>query len=323
MSMIPRISGLVASTVLAIGVATSAKAEEFKIGLLTGGSATESGWNKVAYDALMRTRDELGAEVSFVELDHNPASYEKAFLDFSDQDYDIVIGHGFEFQDAAMGVAPDYPDTTFLVTSSYEFQDNMVGVTLTPFQPFYLMGVLAAHRGDKAGYIGGMKIPPIENALKGFTAGAKSVNPDFEVLSVFIGNFSDSAAAKEAAISLIASGATMIVPNADSAALGAFQAVNEADTNVLAFGAFGDFTKSAPDQILGNYTPDFGQGLVEIAQQIREGSFDPGDNIVFGLESDSVLKISFNENASQPVTSEERAAIDKAKAGLISGEIPQ
>ncbi|MCB2129532.1 MAG: BMP family protein [Rhodobacteraceae bacterium] len=321
--MLPKISSLVASTVLAIGVATSAQAEEFKVGLLTGGSATESGWNKIAYDALMRTRDELGAEVSFVELDHNPASYEKAFLDFADQDYDIVIGHGFEFQDAAMSVAPDYPDTTFLITSSFEYNDNMVGITLTPFQPFYLMGVLAAHRGNKAGYIGGMKIPPIEFALKGFTAGAKSVNPDFEVLSVFIGNFSDSAAVKEAAITMIANGATMIVPNADSAALGAFQAVSEAKTDVVAFGAFADFTESAPKQILGNYVPDFGQGIVEVAQQIRDGDFNPGHNIVFGLESDTVLKITFNENASQPVTSEERAALDKAKAGLISGEIPQ
>ena len=75
--------------------------EPFKMGLLVPGSANDEGWNQIAYDALLKIEDELDAEISYVELEQNPASFEKAFRDYASQGYDMVLGHGFEFQDAA------------------------------------------------------------------------------------------------------------------------------------------------------------------------------------------------------------------------------
>ncbi|MCP4165394.1 MAG: BMP family ABC transporter substrate-binding protein, partial [Chloroflexi bacterium] len=48
--------------------------DTFKVGLLSPGSVNEEGWNKIAYDALLRIEDELGAEISYVELEQNPAT---------------------------------------------------------------------------------------------------------------------------------------------------------------------------------------------------------------------------------------------------------
>ena len=116
------------------------------------------------------------------------------------------------------------------------------------------MGVMAAKMCKAAGFVGGMEIPPISEALTGFINGAKSVDPNFKVYSTYIGNFEDAAAAKEAALSMIAQGADCIVPDADAAGQGVYQAVVEKkDAGVKTFGVFMPATEAAPGQVLANY----------------------------------------------------------------------
>jgi len=91
---------------LAMGLAGFAvHAQQLKVGLLVPGSVSEEGWNRVGYDALKGVQAQLGAQISYVELEHNPAAFEKAFRDYASAGYHVVIGHGFQFQDAALETA--------------------------------------------------------------------------------------------------------------------------------------------------------------------------------------------------------------------------
>src|SRR5262249_12991125 len=114
-------------------------AQQFKMGLLVPGSVAEEGWNRIAYNALKTAEKKLGAKVSYVELRQNPASFEKAFRDYAAHGYNVVLGHGFEFQDAALTVAEDYPDTWFLISSSSIHKGKVIGLNMDSSQPFYLM----------------------------------------------------------------------------------------------------------------------------------------------------------------------------------------
>ncbi len=295
--------------------------DTFKMGLLVPGSANDQGWNQIAYDALLRIEKELGAEISYVELEQNPAAFEKAFRDYASQGYDMVLGHGFEFQDPALIVAKEYPETYFFISSSRIFEDNVIGLNTDSSQPFYLMGVIAAKMGQGAGVVGGMEIPPISEAITGFINGAKSVDPNFPVSSTYIGNFTDAAAAKEAALSMLAEGADVIVPDADVAGLGVYQAVAEAGPDVLTFGAFGDFTDKAPANVVGNYFANYGQGIVNIAKAVKEGTFEPTGNVEFGLANEDVMWIEYNDNAANPVPEDVRQAVAEAQQKIVNGEI--
>jgi simple sugar transport system substrate-binding protein len=312
---------IAAAGAVALACARPAFAENLKVGLLTQGSATESGWNLIAYRALQQVGKELGAEISNVEVDDNPASYEKAFRDYASRGFDVMIGHGFQFEDAARDVAPDFPDAHFIITSSNVFEDNLIGVRLNVHQPFFLIGALAALRSEKAGFIGGVEVPPIKEALVGFRNGAHYVKPDFEVMQVMTGSWSDLATAKEAALSMLASGATMIVPNANVAGLGVFQAVAEKGPDFASFGTFGNYTDKAPKNILGNFDPDFGLGLVKVVAKIKDGEFNPTGSIVFGVEEPQIQRMVYNPDAAHPVTDEEKAKLDAIIAKLVSGEI--
>lgn len=302
--------------------ATPAPAAKFKMGLLSPGSVNDQGWNTMAYNALKKVETDLGAEVAYVELKQDPASYEKAFRDFAAQGYKLILGHGNEFEDAAKAVAKDNPNVQFFISSSRLKETNVTGLNTNSDQPLYLMGVISAKMCKAAGFVGGMEIPPISEAMIGFVNGAKSVNPDFQVFTTFIGNFDDAAAAKEAALSMIAQGADCIVPDADAAGQGVFQAVVEKkDLGVKTFGVFMSASSAAPGQVLANYISDYGQGVVNLAKQVKEGTFKGGENHTFGLDMPDVIKFEYDETATTKVPDDVRAAVEEAKKAIVAGTV--
>ncbi len=311
----------IAALSIALSVPTFASAaEEFKMGLLVPGSVAEEGWNKIAYDALKQVEKELGARISYVELSDNPAAFEKAFRDYASHGYQVVLGHGFQFQDAALTTAQDFPDTVFLVSSSYIHEGNVIGLNTDASQPFYLMGVIAASLGKGAGLVGGMEIPPIAHAFDGFERGAKSVNPDFPVSKVFINSFTDASAAKEAAVSMIARGADFVVPNANAAGLGVIQAAQEAGEKASTFSVYSEYTDVAPRNILGTFLADYGRGIVRIVSDIKNGNV-PQSNVDFGLKDKDVIKFTFNDEAARPIPQDLRKHLEEVSAKIVSGEI--
>src|SRR6266481_9129668 len=85
-------------------------AHAFKVALLSPGPVSDAGWNALAYEGLLAIRDQLGAEVAQIQT-KTPAEFEEGFRDFASRGFQLVFGHGFEFQDAAAAVAPDFPHT--------------------------------------------------------------------------------------------------------------------------------------------------------------------------------------------------------------------
>ncbi|MDB4892715.1 MAG: putative lipoprotein, partial [Gemmatimonadetes bacterium] len=86
---------------------TASTAKPFRVALLTPGPISDQSWNGGAYQGLMRIKDSLGATVSHIQT-KTPAEFEEQFRQYGSQGYDLVFGHGFEFQDAAKRVGPDF-----------------------------------------------------------------------------------------------------------------------------------------------------------------------------------------------------------------------
>src|SRR3954469_23417853 len=79
----------------------SAKSQNssFKVALLTPGPISDQSWNGGAYQGLLRIRDSLGAQVSNIQT-KTPAEFDENFRQYGAQGFSLVIGHGFEYQDA-------------------------------------------------------------------------------------------------------------------------------------------------------------------------------------------------------------------------------
>jgi basic membrane protein A and related proteins len=246
----------------------------FKAALLTPGPISDQSWNSGAYAGLLRIRDSIGAQVSHIHT-KTPAEFEESFRAYGAQGYNIVFGHGFEFQDAARRVGPEYPNTIYIVSSSDVAQDpNVAGVRFEFANASYLSGILAASLSTTGvlGVIGGTELPPVRESFQAFEAGARSVNPAIQVLTAYIGNWDDASAGKEQALAQIARRADIIFQNADAAGLGVFQAARETG-RALVFGTNANQNDIAPEVTIGSVVIDIPHAFLSVAREVAEGRF--------------------------------------------------
>lgn len=253
----------------------AAAGKPFRVALLTPGSISDQSWNGGAYAGLERIRDSLGAQISHIQT-KTPAEFEENFRQYGAQGYDLVIGHGFEFQDAAVRVAPDYPKTLYVTTSGNQVRDNVAGITFTFEEASYLAGMVAGSmtRSGVIGAIGGTELPPVRASFEAFERGAQAVNPEVQVLTSYIGNWDDVTAGKEQALAQIGRGADVLFQNADAAGLGIFQAARE-HGKVYVIGSNANQNGIAPEVTLGSVVIDLPHAFILLAREVKSGTFKP------------------------------------------------
>ncbi len=296
---------------------STALGAEMKVALLTPGSIDDHSWNGGAYDGLMRIRDSLGAKVSHIQT-KTPAEFDENFRQYGAQGYAVVFGHGFEFQDAAKRVAPLYPKTIFVISSSDVSQSpNVAGMRFAFSEASYLAGVVAGSltRSGVLGAIGGTELPPVRDSFRAFTAGAQSVNPKVRVLTAYIGNWDDVGAGKEQALAQMQRGADIIFQNADAAGLGVFQAARETH-RALVIGSNANQNALAPDVTLGSVVIDLPHAFLTVARSVKNGSFTAAP-IELGTESRVVMLVlnATNERLPAPL----RQRVDSLQAEILAG----
>lgn len=291
---------------------TTPSAKTMKVGLLTPGSINDGGWNAIAYEGLQQIKKDFRAEVAHQET-KTPAEFEEGFRSFGERGFDLAFGHGFEFQDAALAAGKLYPKTVFITTSGTSVAANVSPMVFELEKATYLAGIVAARESKtgKAGVIGGIRLPSIESTFLAFKAGARSVDPKFEVKEVFTGNFDDVGAAKLATLSLVNAGADFIFHQANEAGRGVFQACQE--RKIRCFGSNKNQSDLAPDVIVASATLDVPRAFVHMATLVRDGTFEP--KVQYLGMTEGIVALEWNDRLKgtlQPDTVAEVARVEKA-----------
>ncbi|MGA8032431.1 MAG: BMP family protein, partial [Casimicrobiaceae bacterium] len=289
----------------------------FKVALLTPGPVSDQSWNAGAYEGLLRIRDSLGATISNIET-KTPADFEESFRQYGAQHFSLVIGHGFEFQDAARQVAPDYPNTVFMTTSGNTEGPNLAGIQFDFANPSYLAGMLAGAvtHSNIIGVIGGTELPPVRESFAAFARGAASVNAHAKLVSSYIGNWDDVSAGREQALAQIARGVDVIFQNADAAGLGVIQAVKQS-TGVWVFGSNSNQNAVAPTVMLGSVVIDLPHAFLTVAREVKAGHFR-GRVISLGMKN-AVVKLVINPTALRRIPAAALAQVDSVRALMEDG----
>ena len=289
----------------------------FQVALLTPGPISDKSWNGGAYAGLLAIRDSLGAQISHIQT-KTPAEFDENFRQYGAKGYDLVFGHGFEFQDAALRVAPDFPKTVYITTSGTSVAKNVGGAEFAFEEASYLAGMVAGRltKSNVLGMIGGTELPPVKRSFEAFEQGAKSVNPKIRVLVSYIGNWDDASAGKEQAIAQISRGVDIIFQNADAAGLGIFQAVKEAK-GVRVIGSNANQNDIAPDHTLGSVVIDLPHAFLLISRAVKAGNFT-GKVFALGLH-DNVVTFVPNPRLASSLPADIIAAVDSTRAQMIAG----
>jgi basic membrane protein A len=264
---------------------STAPATDFKVALLTPSPVSDAGWGAMAYDGLQQIKTQMGATVNYQQAEGT--QIKDAMRSFAQKGYNLVIGHGYEYNDPEIQVAKDFPKTVFVSSSGGETAPNAGAFRFYLEQSFYHAGEMAGKmtKTNKVAMIGGDKVPSIESTFKAFEAGAKIANPKVTVITVFTGNGNDVAAAKNATLSAIGQGADFVIHQADAAAQGVFDACKE--KGVYAFGSNLDQNDNASGIVIASATIVAGPAFVDLAKQVKDGTYK-GSVLLMGMDNGAI-----------------------------------
>jgi len=300
--------------------ASLAEAAEGKVAGVFSGSITDKGFTQSSYEALKDEAEKLGFEFAFT--DSVPASaIVETLRGYARSGSNLIVSVGEEFTQPALEVGEEYPDVQFAIVNSNKSNGkNVASVIIDQWPLGYLAGVVAAHQSETGtlGIINGMEFASTQRIAAGFVAGAKSVKPDMNVLSVFTGDFSDPAKARAAATAMTSGGADVIVSALDLGAQGIVAAAKQAG-NVHMIGFFVDQASALkePELFYTSAIANWPEAVREIVRLKKAGNLK-GQSYVFSVQDPKFAYLApYGPGASQ----ETKDAVETALAGFRSGEL--
>jgi basic membrane protein A len=167
-----------------------ASADVLCVGLVTDvGEIDDKSFNQSAWEAVQKAGKDYGAIINYVET-KDSKDYGSNIALFADKKYDIIVTVGFAMGEATGIAALDYPDIHFIGVDQWfdGTVPNLTGLLFHEDQSGYLAGALAASltkTGTVAAVLGTDLVPPVVAFKEGYEAGARSVNPDINVISTY------------------------------------------------------------------------------------------------------------------------------------------
>lgn len=198
--------------------------------------------------------------------------YERVMREYSEAGHDLIIGEVFAVEDAARQVAADYPETAYLMGSSFLPKDDAPNFAV--FDNYiqdasYLSGIIAGAmtKSNNMGMVGGFPIPEVNRLMHAFMAGVKETAPETKFQVAFIGSWFDPPKAKETAFAQIDGGADILYAER----FGVSDAAKE--KGVLAIGNVIDTQADYPETVVASALWHFEPTLDHAIEMVKAGTF--------------------------------------------------
>ncbi len=257
------------SILLTVGVAAAEKVKVAAIYTLP----VEQQWISRIHKALNAAAERGDIEYTFSENVAN-TDYERVMREYAEQGMQLIVGEVFGLERAARKVAKDYPETAFLMGSSFggvapnfSVFDNWI------HEPSYLTGMVAgsATKSNVIGMVGGYAIPEVNRLMHAFMDGARSVNPDVKFIVNFIDSWYDPPKAKESAFAMMDAGADIMYAERFGVSDAAVERGVKAIGNVI------DTSGDYPGTILASALWHMEATIDRAVANVAAGSFEAAD----------------------------------------------
>lgn len=277
----------------------------------------DNSWNEAGYTAAQ----ELGKQGYKIAYSENvkDADAPRVLREYADKGFNMIVAHSFSFGDAAFQVAQEFPKTNFAWGGGIKKTAKNVADYDQPFyQAAYPLGMVAGKmsKTGKLGALYGFDIPVCHAMGEALLAGAKTVNPNAELIVTAVGDWVDVAKAKEAALAQADAGVDYWIECGEGPALGAIEAAKERGGYVT--GYVGDMTENGPQVVLANIMWDLVPMFTKMMEQTKGGTFD-NPWYAYGVP-EGALKLKFNDALKSKIPADALAAADKAFADVQSGK---
>jgi basic membrane protein A and related proteins len=250
--------------------------EPFKVAVVMPSAKNDLAFSQSMYDALLRVQEEMGSDQFQFVFSENMFVVDDAaaaIRDYASQGYNLVIAHGSQYGSSLQEIAPDFPETSFAWGTTVDTfgQPNIFAYEAASQEGGFVNGVMAAtlSKSNVIGVVGPIETGDAKLYVDGFKAGVLSVKPDAKVNVNYIGSFSDTALAAEAANTHISAGADVLTGSAQMVA-GAIGKAKE--NNVLWFGTQSNQASLAPSIVVASQVYHWEGILKEMIALIQSGT---------------------------------------------------
>ncbi|MEN0000139.1 MAG: BMP family protein [Pseudomonadota bacterium] len=248
------------------------------------------------------------------------SDYERVMREYSEAGHDLIVGEAFAVEDAARQVASDYPDTAYLIGSSFKPRDGDPG-NFAVFDNYiqdasYLTGIIAGSMTESKniGMVGGFPIPEVNRLMHAFMAGVREKAPDTSFQVAFIGSWFDPPKAKETAFAQIDAGADIMYAER----FGVSDAAQE--RNLLAIGNVIDTQADYPETVVASALWHFEPTLDAAIAKVRDGSFAADDYGVFSFMKEGGCSIAPLGTFEGKVPEDAMALVTEREAAIRAGD---
>ena len=287
------------------------------------GGKFDKSFNEGVWNGVKKFTEETGIEVMEFEVT-NETQREQAMRRMVDKGATIVLGVGFAQADAISKVAADNPDVQFsIIDVGWLDAPNLRQYVFKEHEGSFLVGVAAAKASQtgKVGFVGGQDIGLISRFACGYVGGVKSILPNAEVYENMTGStpaaWNDPARGAELTRSQIDRGADVVYHAAGGTGVGVIQAA--ADAGKLAIGVDSNQNGLAPGSVLTSMLKRVDVAAYETFMDAKNNAFTSGVQVL-GIAEGGV-DWALDDNNKSLITADIKSAIEKAKDGILSGDI--
>ncbi|MET3926912.1 BMP family ABC transporter substrate-binding protein [Devosia sp. 2618] len=287
------------------------------------GGKFDKSFNEAAYNGGQAWKAETGGNFADLEL-QNDAQREQALRRFAGQGANPIVMAGFSWTAALTAVAPEFPDTNFVVLDTVVDAPNVQSILFDEHTGSFLVGALAALKSQTGtvAFVGGMDVPLIHKFYCGYAQGAKAANPDVKLIENYTGTtpaaWNDPVTAGELTKAAIDAGADVIFAAAGGSGIGVLQAAK--DAGKYSIGVDSNQNYMQPGSVLTSMVKRVDLAVKNaLTEAADDATFKPGLTVL-GLAQDGV-GYAVDEYNKDLITPEMTAAAEDYKAKIIAGDI--
>lgn len=312
------------------GAKDAAATSDIKVGFVTDeGGVNDQSFNQGVWEGLDKAKADLGIEADYLES-KDSKDYTPNLETFADQEKNLIVGAGFKMGDAITAAAKQYPEINYAIVDvdvtnggQAEAPSNLLGIMFRAQEPSFLVGYIAGMTSEtnKVGFVGGQEGNIIWGFEYGYRAGvdyaAKEKGTNIEILSQYVGNFTDAQKGKSITTTMYQNGADVVFHAAGGAGDGVIEAAKEAGK--YAIGVDRDQNALAPDNVLTSAMKNADVAVYEVVQEMKDGKFEGGKTIEFGLADGGAVGIA--PTSDKNVKPEILKSVEEISKKIIDGEI--
>lgn len=314
--------------------ASETSADPFRAVVVLNNNLGDKTISDLAWAGAQKAEQELGIEIKVIELLGDATKQVPTLTELSESgEWDVIVAGLFNLREAVEQVAREYPEQKFI---SYDTEltfadgglENCYSVMARQNEAAFLGGAVAAKftQSGSVGFVGGGENTAVNDFLVGYIQGATYAVPDTKVLVSYVGNFTDSAKAKELTLAQYQQGADVVFGVASGAGMGVLDAAKESGSYAIGVDQdqaalkkdSGD--EATANQIITSVVKNMDIIVFDALKSAKDGTLAWGTHQYVGL-ADNSMGLADNDVYQKTVPEDVRKYAAELRDKIISGEI--